>query len=253
MPNIFKTVDFAGIGDAASTLFGALAQGDAAKGYKSQAAGYQAQAAGYRKAGDISGMNQDIASQASRITAVQADRELYQTLGGQRSDIAGANLAASGSALDVIRSSAAQGNLTKQLLGRQDAITQLGYEQEQSSYAAMAASADASASAANASASAAKKQKSGGILGSILKVAGVVAPLVLSSDQDLKQDVTLVRRRADGVGIYTFRYKGQPTLFEGVVAQDVQRVYPEAVSKVDGSYVVDYELIGVTPRVVEAA
>lgn len=242
---LFDKFDFDAAGGAVQALLGANAAGEAGKLAEK---GYQAQASGYREAARISGISGGIAGQASAIQAVQADRDLYKVLGAQRADIGAAGLAASGSALDVIRDSAAQGGLTKQLIGRQSAITSLGYQQEQSSYQAQAAAADASAASAAAQGKAAKK---GGLLSGLFKIGKVVAPLVLSSDESLKVDVEPVYRRPDGVGIYRFRYLGQPTVFEGVLAQDVQKVYPEAVTEAaDGKLQVDYAAIGVEPKVV---
>lgn len=235
--SILDKLDFGGLGGAVSDIFGAMGAGDLAKGYK-------AQATGYRGAAEISGINRGLAAQANAIQAVKTDREVYRALGGQVSDVAASGFS-QGSATDLIRDSAQQGALAKQIINRQGAIEQNAYMQEQQSYLQQAASADASAAAA-------KKQKKGGIFGGILKAVGVIAPLVIASDDDLKEDIKLVERREDGLGIYTFRYNGQQTLFKGVLASEVQALYPAAVSRVDGHRAVDYEMIGVIPEVVNA-
>ena len=209
---------FEGIGSGVEGIFGGIAQGKLGKGYK--------------RAAEITLQNKEIAAQGTRIQQLQASRELYRVMGGQRADIASAGLKASGSALDVIRASAAEGALTKSLIGLQGTIEQQGYQMEYESYMSQA--------------KAAKKSK----LGSILKGAATIGA-ALFSDERMKQDITLVRRREDGIGIYTFRYTGSDVLFEGVLAQEVQSIRPDAVYEVDGLYQVDYDAIGVTPRVVE--
>lgn len=240
-------VDFEKIGGAVGDIFGAVGGLKDAKGLKSQAQGYERAAA-------ISDLNKEIAGQASAIQMVQSDRDIYKALGSQAAAIGGANLAASGSALDIMRDSARQGSLTKQLLGRQSQIEQLAYEQEADSYKQMAA-------ASTSAASSAKKSATGKIIGTALDVGlsfipggGIVKGIGkalkgIFSDDALKEDINLLYRRADGIGLYSFRYKGQPTTFKGVLASEVQQVYPHAVSVVDGSLAVDYDVIGVTPEV----
>lgn len=218
--------DFGDIGGAVSSIFGGIGELASAKGYK--------------QAADIAHMNEGIAEQSTKIQEQQAGRKIYQALGGQRSDIAGAGLAASGSALDVIRSSAEQGSLTKQLIQNQGTITALGYEQESNSYSAMA--------------SAAKASGSGGILGGIVKGIGAVASIAgFFSDARLKTVPVLQYRRKDGLGIYHFSYRGSSEVFEGVMAEEVRDVYPTAVTTEDGFLKVNYALIGVEPKLVEQA
>lgn len=64
------------------------------------------------------------------------------------------------------------------------------------------------------------------------------------SDRRLKQDIRRVGRTFDGLGIYVFRYVGEPTFQMGVMAQEVLAVRPEAVGERNGYFVVDYARIG---------
>jgi len=66
------------------------------------------------------------------------------------------------------------------------------------------------------------------------------------SDARLKHDITPLVRLANGLELYRFRYKGNDrTLYVGVMAQDVQKIDPGAVSHDrDGYLTVDYERIG---------
>ena len=69
------------------------------------------------------------------------------------------------------------------------------------------------------------------------------------SDMRLKTDIERVGTGARGLPLYTFRYIGEPALYEGVMAQDVLGVMPEAVSVgEDGYYRVDCELLGIRFR-----
>ena len=69
------------------------------------------------------------------------------------------------------------------------------------------------------------------------------------SDLRLKTDIRRIGTAAHGLPLYTFRYIGEPALYEGVMAQDVLGVMPEAVSiAADGYYRVDCELLGIPLR-----
>ncbi len=69
------------------------------------------------------------------------------------------------------------------------------------------------------------------------------------SDLRLKTDVHRIGTAAHGLPLYTFRYIDEPGLYEGVMAQDVLGVMPEAVSVAeDGYYRVDYEMLGIPFR-----
>jgi len=67
------------------------------------------------------------------------------------------------------------------------------------------------------------------------------------SDIRLKHDVTLLARLDNGLGFYRFSYSGSDKAYVGVIAQEVQRVMPEAVVRGrDGYLRVDYDRLGVT-------
>jgi hypothetical protein len=61
------------------------------------------------------------------------------------------------------------------------------------------------------------------------------------SDRRLKQDVAAVGALHDGTPIYRFRYVGDPAMRIGLMADDVEKVVPEAVHLIDGVKFVDYE------------
>ena len=65
------------------------------------------------------------------------------------------------------------------------------------------------------------------------------------SDMRLKHDIVLLGRLDDGLGYYRFVYNGGHTAYVGVMAQEVQAVTPEAVTRgADGYMRVSYDLLG---------
>ena len=70
-------------------------------------------------------------------------------------------------------------------------------------------------------------------------------PRPVVSDMRAKEDIHLVGRTFDGLNIYTYRYKGDPVTHMGVMAQDVQKIHPDAVIRLEDGYLaVDYSRIG---------
>jgi Protein of unknown function (DUF3300) len=66
------------------------------------------------------------------------------------------------------------------------------------------------------------------------------------SDITLKHDIALIGQLDNGIGFYRFAYKGSDTAYVGVMAQDVQRVRPDAVTRGrDGTLRVFYDKLGV--------
>jgi endosialidase-like protein len=67
------------------------------------------------------------------------------------------------------------------------------------------------------------------------------------SDIRLKQDIRLLQRLDNGIGLYRFRYKGdERTIYVGVLAQEVREIVPGAVTRGrDGYLRVRYDRIGV--------
>lgn len=87
----------------------------------------------------------------------------------------------------------------------------------------------------------ARRQNNPGLFG-MLGLGLQAAPL-LSSDRRLKEDIRKVGSTDDGLPVYTFRYKGLPTVHMGVMAQDVEKVKPDAVHVMGGYLAVDYGAI----------
>jgi len=202
---------------AATDLLGGISS---LLGGSSAASGQKAAATAYAKAAQYTAVETGIKEQ-------MATRQIYQTIGAAKAAIGASGLEESGSAADIIRSSAQQGALTKGLIETQGSIDYSNY---------MAQSKAASAAASSSS--------SGGFLGAIGGIVGAVASIF--SDDRLKTDIELRSRRADGLGIYRFRFNSEGPLFEGVLASEVERLYPDAVQHDDLGYRrIDYDAIGV--------
>lgn len=83
-----------------------------------------------------------------------------------------------------------------------------------------------------------RSSQGGGLLGAL--GFGLQAAPLLFSDERLKEDIRKVGKTDDGLSVYTYRYKGLPTVHMGVMAQEVAKVKPEAVHQVGGYLAVDY-------------
>lgn len=79
--------------------------------------------------------------------------------------------------------------------------------------------------------------------GSALGLIGGIATKALPfSDERVKEDIEPVGKTNDGQTIYRFRYKGDPTPQIGLIAQEVEDKYPQAVKTDDqGLKHVDYD------------
>jgi hypothetical protein len=144
----FGASTFTNIGGAVSDLFSIGAD-------ESKAEGDRLEGQNYLLASNLAKQNEKFTETSTAIKQSQIDRGLYQTIGGQQADIAGAGFAASGSALDLLRDSASQGALTKAVAGQQGLITEAGYTEQAQSYQTMARAAQVAADAQDDAASAA--------------------------------------------------------------------------------------------------
>lgn len=65
----------------------------------------------------------------------------------------------------------------------------------------------------------------------------------LFSDKRLKTDIKRVGKTDDGLGIFTYKYRGDDTTQMGVMAQEVAKKKPEAVKSIGGLLAVDYSKV----------
>jgi len=71
----------------------------------------------------------------------------------------------------------------------------------------------------------------------------------IPSDVRLKEDIRQIGTTVHDLPLYTFSYRGQVGIYEGVMAQDVLAVRPDAVVVgADGFYRVDYAKLGASFR-----
>ena len=81
--------------------------------------------------------------------------------------------------------------------------------------------------------------------------SGGSEPQLVASDSRLKTDITQVGAAANGLPLYHFRYKGLPTVYQGVMAQDVLKHTPDAVVTMPGGYyAVNYGMLGLEMTIV---
>lgn len=71
------------------------------------------------------------------------------------------------------------------------------------------------------------------------------SPVPMESDIRLKTDIEKVGVAANGLPLYTFKYVGGQAVYRGVMAQDVMKVFPEAVCTTPNGYLaVRYDMLG---------
>lgn len=98
------------------------------------------------------------------------------------------------------------------------------------------------AAQANAQAKAAQNAAIMGVIGKTIGSAGEVAAAKFS-DRRLKTDIKKVGVTDSGLPVYTYKYKGDNVTHMGVMAQDVEETFPEAVTEINGFKAVYYDLI----------
>lgn len=116
-----------------------------ALGNEQRAQGDEAEATQYGLASTLATQNEAFTEQSVAIQQFQQQRQLTQSLGTTRADVAGSGGTLGGSALDILRDSASQGALTKAVMGQQGLITEAGYKEEAQSYDVMQSAATTAA------------------------------------------------------------------------------------------------------------
>lgn len=82
------------------------------------------------------------------------------------------------------------------------------------------------------------------------QIAGGLGSL-FKSDRRLKEDIEQVGTLFDGTPVYRYRYIGHQPFMIGLMAQDIEKITPEAVHEINGFKAVDYKLA--TDKALEAA
>jgi hypothetical protein len=159
----FGTGTISSIGGAVSDLF-------AAEGHRSKAQGLRIEGGNYDLASRYATENEKFTEVSTAVKQAQLDRENFKVLGGQQADVAGAGFAASGTALDLLRDSAAQGALTKAIGAEQGLITEEGYKVQSETYSSMG-------KAARIAADAEEEAATGSTISAVFKGAAAVASI----------------------------------------------------------------------------
>lgn len=167
----FGVGTYSGIGGAVNDLFSSQAT---ASGLRLKAQGDLVEAGNYDLAAALAKQNEQFTEQSTAVKQAMADRQIYMGIGTERADIAGSGFAESGTSLDLLRSSAQQGAMQKQLLGQQGLITEAGYNEQRTAYTNLA---DFARSTAATEESMASQAITAGYVSAAFKVAGVVASL----------------------------------------------------------------------------
>jgi hypothetical protein len=117
-----------------------------AAGINTQAAGLRIKAAGdvaegteYDLAAALARKNEAYTQESAAIQSMQLDREISGVMGTARATAGAAGLKESGSVVDILADSAAQGALAHSVLDKQEAISVAGYEEQAQSYDTMSA------------------------------------------------------------------------------------------------------------------
>ena len=85
-----------------------------------------------------------------------------------------------------------------------------------------------------------------GLLGGAQGAANAIPGLAVLSDIRLKRDITKLVKFANGLTAYCFRYLWDDTFHVGVMAQEVQQSFPNAVARGSDGYLrVNYQLLGI--------
>lgn len=79
-----------------------------------------------------------------------------------------------------------------------------------------------------------------GIMGAAGQLGSGVGAIAALSDRRAKQDIVPLGQLENGLTFYRFRYLGQDAIQVGLMADEVQRLHPEAVFEKDGLLHVDY-------------
>lgn len=146
MPNAISSSDVSAIG---GDIGGAVGDLFAASGAKYKAQGDLMEQQQYLGAAGLADQNKKFTEESTAIKQFQTEREIQNSLGQTRADVAGAGFAESGSSLDILRESASQGSLQKSVMATQGLITEAGYQEQGDSYRTMAKAAGVAADAEN--------------------------------------------------------------------------------------------------------
>jgi hypothetical protein len=124
-------LNFGNVGQSGSSVAGAVGDIFAAQGD-------QLEAQYYGLAAGQASVNAMLEGYQTKIRETQSQRQVFQTISAQQAGYAGGNIAESGSAMDVLRSSAQQGAMQNAIISEQGIQQQAAYSEQALSYQSMA-------------------------------------------------------------------------------------------------------------------
>lgn len=150
----------------ASGFTGAATDFGAAASDLISAGGEQSSAAADTAAASLEEQNVQLERESVAVQSAQQQRQLYKSLSSTQAQAGGAGLSSGGSIGNVLRASAAQGALAKNIIGIQGTIQENAYQTQATAYEGEAAAASAAATA---------KQGAGAfeILGGVASIFGL--------------------------------------------------------------------------------
>lgn len=77
-------------------------------------------------------------------------------------------------------------------------------------------------------------------LGTLATIASIGASVAGISDRRMKENIVPEGEKWKGLEVYTYNYIGDDMRRRGVMAQDVEKIYPEAVTTINGIKAVNY-------------
>ena len=96
----------------------------------------------------------------------------------------------------------------------------------------------------NAALKAQNRQSNTASIGSLLGTGALAGGMFLASDRRLKENIRKVGKNKD-FNIYSYNYKGFKNKFIGVIADEVKKIMPQAVTEINGYLAVNYNMIGI--------
>lgn len=164
----FGSNTISGASGAVSDILGGLST---AAGFRIQSQGQFAEAGEYGLAAKLAKQNEAFTEESTNVKETMLNREIEKTIGLQHEQGGALGFADSGSSLDLLADSAAQGSLSKAILGQQGLITEAGYNEQAKSYKMMQAAAIQAGTSEQALASSA--ERNGFITGGIKGLAAI--------------------------------------------------------------------------------
>jgi len=187
-----------------------------------------------------SGYGQALGQYNQNIAQQQADQQRKMAAGAQIAQLGtGAqNAALSGAQAQLM--AGAQEQATRQALDQalyNQFLQQQAYPFQKTSWLANIVEGIGSQSGGTSSTTAPSQSGAGSIIGPALSAAA----MFMWSDERLKEDKEVVGETFDGQPIYKYRMKDGSAPQLGLMAQDVEKVHPEAVRDVNGYKQVNYD------------